>query len=117
MPGHGIQARVASTSPHQRGHAMSESWNAPQREITPPAVALSRRRWLRWAVAGLGLGAIAGRGLYRRFRPGTREEVLDTQQEHPPRIDLYPAKLNAQFKDPGRPLTDEESAARYTNFY
>jgi sulfoxide reductase catalytic subunit YedY len=95
---------------------MSQSWNAPERDITPEHVALSRRRWLKWTLGGVGLASVAG-GLWWRFRPGTDNEVLAPEQGDASGKGLYPAALNKQFRDPGRSLTDEPAAARYTNFY
>jgi sulfoxide reductase catalytic subunit YedY len=95
---------------------MSESWNAPQREVTPQHVALSRRRFLTLSAAGLGIAGTAG-GLWWAFRPGSDQEVLAPEQETAAGATLYPATLNKQFRDAGRPLTEEAAAARYTNFY
>ncbi len=94
---------------------MPEPWNAPEKEITPPKVALSRRRWL-WAAGGLSLGGVAG-GIGWLLRPGSDREVLDPQAYVPPARELYPARLHPLHRDAGRPLTDEAAAARYTNFY
>ena len=93
---------------------MSQPWNSPEREITPESVFMTRRRWL-----GLGAAALAatGGGLYWRFRPGTKEEVLGTESENPPGADLYPAARNAKFEDAGRRMTIDAEAASFTNFY
>jgi sulfoxide reductase catalytic subunit YedY len=96
---------------------MSESWNAPQREVTPEAVVLSRRKWLaRLGLGGVALAGTAG-GLWYNFRRPDPERVLGHKQEAPPGEKLYPARLNPAFADGGRPLTDEQEAAMYCNFY
>jgi sulfoxide reductase catalytic subunit YedY len=97
---------------------MSESWNAPQREVTPQSEAtLSRRRWLgRIALGGVALAA-AGTGLGWALRPGSDAEVLAPEQEGAPGSGLYPARRHRLFRDAGRPLTEETEAARFTNFY
>src|SRR5262245_52753759 len=97
--------------------SMSETWNAPQRDVTPEAAVLSRRRWL----ARLGLGGLAlagaGGGLWYALKRPDPEQVLGHQQENAPGANLYPAALNTKFMDAGRPLTDEKEAATYCNFY
>lgn len=107
----------ANPSPSQGAPTMPQPWNAPDRGVTPERVALSRRRWLKLA-AGSALLAAAGTGVWWRYlRPGSDAEVLAPTQDDAPARDLYPAALNKTFADPGRPLTDETAAARYTNFY
>ena len=93
---------------------MSQSWNSPDRDITPESTFMTRRRWL--GAAALGLSALGG-GVYWRFRHGTADEVLATRQEAPAGEDLYPAALNADFAEADRPMTDKDVAARHTNFY
>ena len=96
---------------------MSQPFNSPERDVTPPHVALSRRRWLKLAGAGAAFAAGAGVLWYQFLRPGSDAEVLAPEQNAAPGNDLYPAALNKAFADPGRPLTDETEAARFTNFY
>jgi sulfoxide reductase catalytic subunit YedY len=96
---------------------MSETWNAPARDVTPEAAVLSRRRWLaRLGLGGLALAGVGG-GLLYAFRRPDPERVLGHKQENPAGASLYPAPLNAAFMDGGRPLTDEKEAATYCNFY
>jgi sulfoxide reductase catalytic subunit YedY len=98
---------------------MSESWNAPQREVTPEKIAtLSRRRLLAWmGGSGLGLAGLGGFGWWYWLRAGSDQEVLAPEQEKPPAVELYPARRIKEFSDAGRPLTNETVAARWTNFY
>lgn len=93
---------------------MSEAYNSPQRDVTPKAAVMSRRRWLALA-GGVGLAGAATAGWL--LRPGTDREVLDTAAYNPPGMDLYPATLSADYRDAGRPLSEEATTARYSNFY
>src|SRR5262245_37046122 len=94
---------------------MPQPWNAPQRDVTPERFALSRRRWLALAA---GAAVSIGGGVWWKFlRAGSDAEVLAPQQPAPPAAELYPAALNKDFSDPGRPMTEETAAARYANFY
>jgi sulfoxide reductase catalytic subunit YedY len=96
---------------------MTQPFDAPKREVTPEAVALSRRRWLKRAALGGLAAAGSGGGLWWAFRPGSDAEVTASTQDDPPAADLYPARPQPRFRDAGRPLTAEAAAARYTNFY
>ncbi len=112
---------------------MSHPSNLPEREITPEKALPSRRRALKaLGLAGLGL-ALGGAAWWRWLRPGSETEVLgggrwwagrgemgdamDAGRVALPATELFPARLNARFGDPGRPVTRELEAARYTNFY
>ena len=76
-------------------------WEMPQSQATPESVFLNRRQLM---TAGAGL--IAGAAL-----PG-----IAAAQTPDPTADLYPAKRNAAYTL-DRPVTDEELAANYNNFY
>jgi methionine sulfoxide reductase catalytic subunit len=95
---------------------MSQPWDLPDREITPESAVHSRRGFLKWLTAG-GFALGAGAGLWWWFRHGTDMDVLEAGAVDAPGKELYPAKLNASFRDLDRPLTDEAEAARYCNFY
>jgi sulfoxide reductase catalytic subunit YedY len=83
--------------------------------VTPPKALWSRRRLL---VAGVGASLAGAAGLAGwMLRPGSDGEVMAPQQEEAVGNDLYPAARQAEFRDAGRPITDEIAAARYTNFY
>ena len=77
------------------------SWAISENEVTPEAVYMNRRHWLRAAgFTGLGLaGALAGLG--------------DTALAA---IDGYPAPQNMAYRL-DRDITPEEDATTYTNFY
>jgi sulfoxide reductase catalytic subunit YedY len=98
---------------------MSESWNSPQREITPEQPVLSRRRWLK--VAGLGGAALAaaaaGGGAWWWLKGGSDQEVLARGQGGSVGEDLYPAARHQEHEAVDRPITAEAVAGRYTNFY
>ncbi len=76
-------------------------WEIPESQATPESIFLNRRQWL----AG-GAGAIAGAALPQ----------VASAQGADPTLDLYPAKRNAAYTL-DRPVTDEELAANYNNFY
>lgn len=76
-------------------------WEMPESQATPEAIFLDRRQWL----AG-SAGVIAGAALPQ----------IASAQGADPTLDLYPAKRNAAYAL-DRPVTDEELAANYNNFY
>ena len=76
-------------------------WEIPQSEATPESVFLNRRSLL-----GAGAGLVAGAVLPQ----GAAAQAPD------PTLDLYPAKRNEAYTL-DRPLTAEEDAANYNNFY
>lgn len=79
------------------------SWELPESEATPEHVYLNRRTLL----AGLaGGGALIGSNI--GIRPAFAEED--------PSAGLYPVTRNEAFKL-DRPLTDEDVASKYNNFY
>jgi sulfoxide reductase catalytic subunit YedY len=97
---------------------MDQPWNAPEREVTPEPVVVSRRKWLKWAgwtAAGL-VAAGAGGGLWWWSRRGTDAQVLAAGMTRSA-PGLFPARRNPQFADADRPETEESAASRYCNFY
>jgi methionine sulfoxide reductase catalytic subunit len=87
-------------------------WALPERQATPEAIFLERRRLLKRA--GLvGLGLI---GLAPSACGPAKDAALIGAQENPPAPELYPASRNARFTL-DRSLTDEAYAASYNNFY
>jgi sulfoxide reductase catalytic subunit YedY len=96
---------------------MANSWNLPEREVSPESALRSRRAWLRWALFGGALAAGAGTSLWWLFDRGTDEEVIQAGKYDWPGADLYPARGNAKFAAVDRPVTVESQAARYSNFY
>lgn len=94
---------------------MSQSFDAPQRDITPESLVLTRRRMLYLAGAVAGIGAIGG-AIGWAIRPGGDDEVLANRVTGAA-DDLYPARANPEFTDLKKELTGEVHAARYTNFY
>src|SRR5262245_29033539 len=99
---------------------MSRPWNLPEREVTPEAAVLSRRRWLKWAGLGAGVLGTAGAGgaaawwWFGDHVPA--DEVLAAGRVEVPGADRYPAPRNDRFREVDRPLTAESDAARYCNF-
>jgi sulfoxide reductase catalytic subunit YedY len=95
---------------------MPRPWDLPERELTPAAVALSRRQFF----VGLGLAGTAaavGGGLWWWGAHAPDDEVLASGLVRPPGMERYPAAINPQFEKLDRPLTSEAANARYCNFY
>ena len=90
-------------------------WEIPERQATDEAVYLDRRRFL--GRAGLGsIGVLTGCLPEKLLNPA---ELVDpanflTPPEPAPR---YPAPLNPSFSTLDRPLTDENIAGIYNNFW
>lgn len=76
-------------------------WEMPESQATPEPVAMNRRAFL-----GGSAGLIAGSAL---------PQIAAAQSADPTR-DLYPAKRNEAYAL-DRPVTDEDLAANYNNFY
>jgi len=94
---------------------MARPWDMPEREATPEAAVLSRRKWLKRI--GLASAAIAGAsGFAWWWKQVPDEDVLSAGQVLNQGV-LYPAKRNEKFAELDRTLTDEAAAARYCNFY
>ncbi|MEE8176748.1 MAG: protein-methionine-sulfoxide reductase catalytic subunit MsrP [Acidobacteriota bacterium] len=75
-----------------------KGWEIPEREATSEAAFLNRRKFL----AAMGIGAIGASGILPC--PLAAADAL------------YPAKRNPAYKL-DRPITDEQFATRYNNFY
>jgi sulfoxide reductase catalytic subunit YedY len=80
-------------------------WEVPESAATPEAVYLNRRQLMRTAAAGTIAAATAGLVPGRAFG-----------QEEDPTADLYPVPRNERYTV-SRPLTGEELATTYNNFY
>ena len=88
------------------------SWQLPERELTPEGFFQQRRRLIKSAgIVGLGITA----GLLPACGP-SNDAIRVGAQDNPPGIDLYPAPRNPQFVL-DRPLTSQAHAASYNNFY
>jgi sulfoxide reductase catalytic subunit YedY len=94
---------------------MPESWNLPERQATPEAAALSRRRWLKRVGYGAAVLA-ASAGAWWWYR-GTDSEVLERGAYAGPAADLYPARRHPNFDHADRELSSEAAVARFCNFY
>ena len=105
-------------------------WEIPEREATPEEVFMNRRRFM-VAMGGLSAaGLVAGCGHERVFEPFEQPETLPQggAAAAPPAAEgpaavapvdvasLYPAAQNPRYTL-DRPLTDEQVAAGYNNFY
>ena len=85
-------------------------WAIPEREATPEADFMDRRRFLRGA-----LGLLAGGGIAGGIPLATAAEKAP-QEPTDGTLGLYPAKKNPKFTL-DRPLTKESVAATFNNFY
>ncbi len=85
-------------------------WAIPEREATPEQVFFDRRGFLKGALGTIAAGLAAG--------PAGALTALAAEKGEPAdkTLDLYPAKRNPAFTL-DRPLTKEEVAGRYNNFY
>jgi len=83
-----------------------KSWQLPEREATDEAMFNSRRQLLKGVAAG---SILASTGV-----PGLAQAATAAKD---PSGHLYPAKKNMRYLDAGRPLTKEELASTYNNFY
>ena len=106
-----------------------KGWETPEREATGEDVYrkrrsiirgardLSRRDFLKTSGAyglGAGLAASGLTGVLGLFDDGEKENPIKVPET--PTSYLYPARRNPRYKI-DRPLTDEEAAATYNNFY
>jgi len=92
-------------------------WEIPERLATPESVFWNRRQVL----AALGLGALAA-GLPEIARAAPTAPKGDPAKMLQPAVgarfhERFPARRNPAYGLLGRPLTPEEKAARYNNFY
>jgi methionine sulfoxide reductase catalytic subunit len=77
---------------------VKKSWELPERAVTPEHMFFNRRRFMGAAAALTAFGSSAF-------------------AESDPSSGLYPAKLNAAFKDAGRAVTAESDNVAYNNYY
>ena len=100
------------------------SWEIPERKATSENAFLGRRTFLR--TAGISTAALlAGCGYDRSFDSDTDASqpvvpTLDQEQGDggtTPSGSGYPAPRNSGFATLDRPITEEEIASRYNNFY
>ena len=92
-------------------------WEIPEREATSEEVFLNRRKFMR-SVGLASIGAVAGcsSGNGTGQSDNTGDPVID---DTPGGItsDLYPATTNPAFAELDRPVTNEDVAGTYNNFY
>jgi len=84
-----------------------QSWQLPEHAATDEALFLDRRRLLKGVAAG---SILASSGLVGGLAQAATEPGDPSAQ-------LYPAEKNLRYLDGGRPLTKEELASTYNNFY
>lgn len=79
-------------------------WALPESSATPEHVVLNRRSFMG---AGIGAGVLASSPAHAQ----RAEQAAD------PSAGLYPAELNPAFREVDRPVTTENVATTYNNFY
>ncbi len=87
-------------------------WSIPDREATPESVFLDRRKFLAGSAGLLAAGALGAYGL-SSITEAAKDKDLDPADKT---VDLYPAKRNPVFVL-DRPMTEEQIAAKFNNFY
>ena len=85
-------------------------WELPERSAAPERVFRERRSLIK----GLGLGMLAA-ATPRLAAVARAEEDVEAPED--PSAALYPVPTNPRFADGGRPLTPEEMATTYNNYY
>ena len=94
-------------------------WEIPEREATPEEAFLNRRKFMR-SLGLASIGAAAGCSSGSGTGTGPVDNSGDPLVDDTPgdtTSDLYPAVTNLAFAELDRPLTHEEVAATYNNFY
>ncbi len=91
----------------------TRAWEIPERLVTPEQVYMNRRNFMKkLGISGLGIwGLVSGYG----FMGGQRHSH-PVWRTIPKPEGVYPAKRNMRYTV-DRPLTPEEIAASYNNFY
>ncbi|MBA3316077.1 MAG: protein-methionine-sulfoxide reductase catalytic subunit MsrP [Planctomycetota bacterium] len=100
-------------------HIVRRPWDLRESLHTPPEIFFAGKRHRRDFLKAMGIGGIAASGLLVGCgKPDPREVELAGKAPAPPDAfaDRYPAERNAAFEY-GRPETDKNDAATYTNFY
>jgi sulfoxide reductase catalytic subunit YedY len=88
---------------------IKKGWEIPEREATPEAVFVERRR----LVKAIGLGTMVAVGLGALPAGAASPSAEDSGD---PSASLYPVKRNPRYTL-DRPITDPKYSTRYNNFY
>ena len=96
-------------------------WEIPEREATPKNVYLNRRKFLKTIGGASAAGLLLGCGSETIVAADGTEKPPSSDLAQPDEnlnIDaLYPARTNPDFSTLDRPLTDQDVAATWNNFY
>ena len=88
-----------------------KSWEIPEREVTSESAYFNRRRFLRTLVgASIGASLTPIMGCQKSGSQTALEASLDLPK-------IKPLSTNPAFASVDRPITDEDLAGRYNNFY
>jgi sulfoxide reductase catalytic subunit YedY len=86
-------------------------WQLPEKLVTPEAAFFNRRRFMKTLIgAGVGLSAA---GCYRRPLTSKGLQSLEATYGEP----LDGVTQNSAFAEAGNPVTDQQFASRFNNFY
>ena len=88
-----------------------KSWEIPEREVTSESAYFNRRRFLKTLVgAGIGASLTPIMGCQKSASQTALEASLDLPK-------IKPLSTNPAFASVDRPITDEQLAGSYNNFY
>ncbi len=88
-----------------------KSWEIPEYEVTSESAYFNRRRFLKTLVgAGIGASLTPIMGCQKSGSQTALEASLDLPK-------IKPLRTNPAFASVDRPITDEDLAGRYNNFY
>ena len=93
-----------------------KGWEIPERESTPEAVYMNRRKFLASAGLASAYSLALLSGCTKLGDNGPEVKPLSEWPLSEAEAKVYPASRNSEFKL-DRPITDETVAARYNNFY
>ena len=96
-----------------------KGWEIPEREVTPHSVYMNRRGFMRALAAGPILASTAGLAACGEESQAQDSKVVEQVAKAPvddPSALYYPSPRNEVYKV-DRPITAEEDATTYNNFY
>ena len=98
------------------------AWEIPEREATPDDVYLNRRKFLQTIGGASAAGLLLGCGSESIIATDGTEDPPSSDLEQPDQNlnfdePLYPAGTNPDFSTLDRPLTEQDVAAEWNNFY
>ncbi|MFQ5865848.1 MAG: protein-methionine-sulfoxide reductase catalytic subunit MsrP [bacterium] len=97
---------------------INKEWEIPERFVTPEDVYMNRRKFLETlGVSGLGAWGLLSGCLEKSSEAGAQNsDLIEVRRTIPKAKPPYPAPRNSTYTA-ARPVTTEEVAAAYNNFY